>query len=378
LPWKVYAGYLAFGFGGAALLFVLAFHALWILRRTIRCRIWLFFLALGLALPIMLYIPQMFSTRHTTLAALATITFICAPVGRMVFRAYLRSRFWNPAVKSVLVLSSVLPVFLGLDLTVLHHPSPTFSQPTLFPTAAGFSPMGAYLAHGFHVHALHGLVDQNQAIWQAAMATSFEADADGNVPLLRTPCVSYSVLAIHMQNKRPGLFDLSPARLSSRFYVESRSLLHYQFAWPPPNMTSETFFPSVALHPVSASDWRGVTILRNEADASLGQSWSAPLWAFNRVFDGDEFRLESLESLQSLPAAWSGRKLVLASCEDFTAATAEPVKTAEFSSRSLGHWRTREIGPLHGGDRIIVQSNASAKIYVAVGVFPEWMSLKNY
>ena len=375
---KQAAAYLAFGLGGSGLLLLAALHAVWRARRLNRCRVWLVFLAAGLAMPMGYYCLQLLSPRHCVIGALSALVFICAGSGGAILRVYFRRKVFGPALKFALVLAALAPVFVGLDIPELRHPRLTFTQPTLAPSAAGVCPLGAYLGHALNVRRQHGFMDQNQAIWAAAKTTQFESDA-GGVPILITPVESYLILAIRLQDKSPRHQPLQIGQLPPRFYMDSRSLMRFQFALSSKTGVMDDFFSTTALRPATVTDWQGVTIVRGDTNSQpTADSLSAELWVLNEAFGGNEFRIEPPETLQKIPGAWAGKKLVLASRENFTVASGQKARFTEINGGALGDWRVCEMGPLNASESIRLQGASPEMMVAAVSVFPEWMSLQQF
>ena len=222
-------------------------------------------------------------------------------------------------------------------------------------------------------------MDHNQAIWAAAKTTAFEPDASGAVPITGTPVESYLFLAIRLQGESPCHYTLNLGQLPPRFYVDSRSLMRFQFAFPLFAAPMEQFFSTTALRPATATGWHGITILRADTNAPVAaDSLSATLWVLNGAFEGNEFRLESLKALQEIPNAWAGKRLVLVSRGNFIVTSGQDVKVSRISSAQLGNWHVCEISPLHAGETIRLQGSPPEEIFAAVSVFPEWMSLQKY
>jgi len=371
--------YLAFGLGGAGLLLLAALHAVWRARHWNRCRVWLVFLAAGLAMPMGYYCLQLLSPRHCVIGALSVLVFLCASSGGAILRVYFRQKVFGPALKFALMLAALAPVFVGLDIPELRHPRLTFTQPTLVPSAAGVCPLGAYLGHALNVRRQHGFMDQNQAIWAAAKTTQFESDAGGGVPTLLTPVESYLILAIRLQDLTPRHHSLQIGQLPPRFYMDSRSLMRFQFALSSKTGVMDDFFRTTALQPATTTDWQGVTILRGDTNSRpAADSLSARLWVLNEAFGGNEFRIEPPETLQKIPDALAGKKLVLASRQNFTVASGQKASFTEINDGALGDWRVCEIGPLNAAESIRLRGVAPAAMVVAVSVFPEWMSLQQF
>jgi hypothetical protein len=377
---KLLIAYLAFGFGGAGILLLVALHAVWQLGSAVRCRLWLFFLALGLALPMLYYGRQLLSPRHCVTGVAAVLLFVCARRGRVIFQLYFRPKISGAMIKAALVLAAVLPIFVGINLDNFTRPRLTFFQPTLFPTVAGVCPMGAYLGHAIHVRTSDGLLDHNQAVWAAARQTIFQSNPiTGQVEIIRTPMESYLILSAHLQGLATHSLPLILEKLPAGFYMDSRSLLRFQFIWPEQLVSLDHFFAGTQLTPTTDFDWHGITILRGHAgQPGTPDSLSAILWVMNRAFAGDEFRLETTAAAAVIPTDWEGKKLVFASRHNFTVTPAEKLSVTNFNQATLGEWHVCEISPLRPGEKFEIQGAAPDEVAVAVGALPEWMSLRKY
>jgi hypothetical protein len=371
---KQFLACVAFGLGGTGLLLLASLQAISRTGWMNRCRVWPALLALALALPMAYYCLQLLSPRHCVDGALAVVVFICSRPGRTIFQVCFRRRIWTRVVSSACLIAAVAPVFLGLNLADIRHPRLTFAHPTLLPSAAGVFPVGAYLGNAVNVRWQHGFMDHNQAIWSAARTVDYAPGTDGQVPIIATPVESYLFFAIRLRGQTPHHYALE--HLPPRFYVDSRSLMRFAFVWPPDRLSMEQFFASVNLTPATSANWHGITILQGQSGGALDNgSWSAPLWALNEAFGGDEFHLDSTAALAKIPDGWEGNKLVLASRGDFGVTG---VRTSEISSPLLGNWRICEINPLHRGDDLRVQTNSPDAIWAAPGAFPAWLSLRKF
>ena len=377
---KLLIAYLVFGFGSAGLLQLVALHALWRMHSAVRCRFWLFFLALGLALPMGYYSRQLLSPRHCVAGIAALLLFICARRGRVIFQLYFRQKISGAMIKTALVLTAVLPVFMGINLDDFARPRLTFLQPTLFPTVAGVCPMGAYLGHAIHVRTSNGLLDHNQAVWTAARQTIFRPNPmTGQVEIIRTPMNSYLFFSAHLQNFTAHERPLILGKLPAEFYLDSRSLLRFQFIWPDQLVPLDNFFADILLTPATQANWQGITILRGQPGQPVTpESANAILWVMNRAFAGDEFRLEVTTNIISIPADWAGKKLAFASRENFTVTPGEKISATNFTQAKLGEWHVCEVNPLHPGEKFELHGAAPAEVITAVSALPEWMSLRKY
>lgn len=373
---KTYLGYIAFGLGGATLVLLGGLHAIWFVHRMNRCRLWLLFLSLGLVLPMAYYSAQLLSPRHCTVGAVSVLVFVCARRGRIIFHKYFRPGLRTTLMKAMLFLSALLPVFAGVDLSDLHHPKITFTRPTLLPSGAGVAPTGAYLAFGCTIRRDGGYLDHNQAVWAAAKTVHYEAASNGKVPYLFSPIESYLILSIHLQDKVPERHSLGNGPCPPRFYMESRSLMRFQFTFPTERVTAEQFLTTTAFSPATDMNWHGITMLLCNTNMPIApDALNAPLWALNTAFGRDEFRLENISSLQQVPGNWAGHKMVLVSREPFTVANEPSLNSTQVTS-VFGRWQISQLSPLRPGQKIPLQAVKPEAVYAGVSAFPEWMSLQ--
>lgn len=376
---KVYLGNIAFGLGASALVLLIALHAIGLAARVSRCRWWTVFLWLGLALPMAYYTLQLLSPRHCTVGAVSVLVFVCAKRGRAIFQNYFRRKSVFRILKPALVLAAVFPVFIGLNLSELKHPVLTLKEPTLLPSGAGVAPTGGYLAFAASVRSKAGFLDHNHAVWMAASRIQFDSRPDRVVPFVSTPIESYLIFAIRLQDKIPEGHALRNGSGPEWFYLESRSLLRFQFAFPPNLVSMEKYFAETVFTPLSDQGRDGITVLRGEANPDAWRAdFNAALWCLNTCFGRDEFRLQKAAVLQGVSLdEWMGRKLVAVSRKPFNIVptAAEPlVKVVE--SSVFGRLYVYTIPSLKPGLTLQIQNGAADNIFVGVGAFPAWMSLQ--
>ena len=374
---KIYLGHVAFGLGGAALLLLAALHATLAGLRYARCKLWTAFLWLGLLLPMGYYSFQLLTPRHCTVGAVSISIFVCAARGRVIFQNYFRRKTFATAVKFALLLAALAPVFVGANLADIHHPKFTCTQPTLLPSGAGAFPAGGYLAFALDVRRSGGFLDHNHAVWAAARDTKFETDAMGSVPYLFTPIESYLKFAIRLQGKVPHHYSLANDNLPPEFfYVEGRSLMRFQFVWPPEKVSAGDFFRNYRLKPATKQNWNGISIFRGETNvAGMTDDFHAGLWALNGEFGRDEFRLGVIELLQNIPTDWVGKKVVVASRKFFSIA-GEPNEIPARRTGEFGSWQVYEFIPQQAGQVIRLETAAPQNFFIGVSAFPAWMSLQ--
>jgi hypothetical protein len=280
-------------------------------------------------------------------------------------------------MKAVFLTAAIVPIFVGLNVADLRHPRITCTHPTMLPTGAGVAPAGAYLAFAREVRHSHGFLDHNHAVWSAAKNTQFQADSAGRVDYCYTPLESYLAFAIRLQGKIPRHMVLDYGHWPAQFYIESRSLMRFQFVFPFDQAAMGSFFANTTLTPATTSDWHGITIFRADTHAPAGaDSVGAALWPLNMVFGRDEFSLEPVANLAQIPVDWAGKKIVVISRQPFDLDTQMPVKKQTLSSASNGVWYVCEITSARAKEAVGLPASLSEKVLLGVGIFPEWMSLQ--
>lgn len=372
---KQYLGYVAFGLGATLLLLLAGLHAVFKARQPDRRREWVFFLWLGLALPMAYYSLQMLSPRHCVVGATSVAVFVCAKRGRALLQSYFHTRFSGGGLKLIFVAAAMVPMLIGVNLADLHHPKITFLQPTLLPSAAGVAPAGGYLGFLISIKQQKGFFDHNQAVWTAARDTKYQSDASGTVPFLWTPMESYLKFSIRLQNEVPRRYSLEDVlQMPSAIYCESRTLMRLQFTWPP-EFTSY-FFAKYKFAPVATAKWHGITMLNCQTNAPEDRDFSGgALWALGQSFGPDEFRLEPVTALRKIPADWAGKKITLASRSELRVKSTLAKTGRTICDATFGCWHLLEF-PAAQADELIEPLVFEDKIHVGVGALPAWMSLQ--
>ncbi len=159
---KVATAFLIFGFGSLLLLYsALLFY---LGRLFLREKSVFWFIAIGaLLLPLCFYGRILFTPRHLTTTALLVLLSLF----------FNRSRSWwtffdLPFLRVCGVMLFVLPMVIGIRLSSLKKGRLIVSQPTLYPSADGFWPMGC---NGLFLYWLSISdkmpIDHNQQVWGA-------------------------------------------------------------------------------------------------------------------------------------------------------------------------------------------------------------------
>ena len=374
---KPLLGYVVFGLGALLLLLLAGLHAVFKARQPAHRRVWIFFLGLGLALPLAYYSLQMLSPRHCMVGATAVVVFMCAHRGRALLQCYFHTRFSGGALKLLFVAAATLPLVLGLNLADLHHPRISFLRPTLLPSAAGVAPAGGLLGFLISIKQQQGYLDHNHAVWAAARDTKFKTDDSGTVPFLWTPLESYLKFSIRLQNEIPRRFNPSldeAMQLPPLVYCESRTLMRLPFAWPVE--MENYFFARYDLVPATTANWHGITVLRCVTNApDQGEYSGGALWALSQSFGPDEFRLEPPGALKKIPADWAGKKVTLVSRGELRVKSSLAKTGRTICDGHFGCWHLIEFSAVPA-DAFIDPSLTPEKIHIGVGALPAWMSLK--
>jgi hypothetical protein len=372
---KPFLAFVIFGLGGTT---CVLFAAMFATANTVvggTKKLWSATLLATLLLPTVYYTFQLLSPRHCTACAIATLIFISARRGQAILRIFLRPKILRRTSKIIFLTAGIVPVFLGLNLTDLHHPKITFTRPTLLPTSAGAAPCGAYLAFAQNLRGDGGWLDHNQAVWTAAQSVNFATNAAGHVPYLSTPLASYFVFSIRLQGKIPERHSLGENPPPPWFYAESRSLMRFEYVFPLLREKMAEVFSTLQFTNVAAPEnAHGLAIWRVDARAANGaDKFSAGLWGLNSAFGADEFRLAKIASLEKIPEEWAGKKLVVACAEKISVqGTTFAVRTN--SSQPFGEWQIFESAALRGGEAIHISGGMAENVFIGISAYPSWMS----
>ena len=216
-----FGGFLVFALGIGAL-FVLG--AIFVSRITMlmRTRAATAFYALELfafIIPIAFYWSQLYSPRYLFLTLVSILCVVSSKRTILSLQA-------TPAILSrSMIAIAILPWFVGLRVPDLHRIRPTLTDATVFPTADGAFPMGAFAAFTYQLVARdHFDLDHNQKTWDSAKTVNYETCPGGIVPIVNSPMRNYLMLAAELQGKHPLFIRAvadSPCGLA---YVDSRSI----------------------------------------------------------------------------------------------------------------------------------------------------------
>ena len=269
--WKMALGYLAFGFGGALLLFGLGAWGIW--QQAAKGARWIW--VATFLLPVFFFLPQLHAPRYFWRGAEAVMMLsACAPACLPLGRRWCRSVVW---------LVVLVPLLVGLNLPLLTQPRPTVRAPTLFPSGDGHYPMGAYGA--FLQQLRKGTVhpiDHNQRVWAATRSAELVADEAGRIPVLFTPMFGYFMLEASLRGYTAD--HLSWAHMQDDvFYMDSRTLTRQDMKFGGA-MDALLDQPITVVSP----DQDGIVVLKIGAGDT---AWGRRTRLLNRLFAGNEYRI---------------------------------------------------------------------------------------
>ena len=177
---KIFIAYFVFGLGATGLLLLLFCGE--ILKRSAKVdweeRVLLWLLAVAMVLPILFYGRILFSPRHLMTCALIVLTALTFPRGRGFLTSALSGRIGR-CIFLFLLFCSIVPWVVGLRLSSLSSGSLTLSEPTVFPSADGYWPMGAYGRFTWWLKNADSYeIDHNQRVWNAWKVCKADWEAD--------------------------------------------------------------------------------------------------------------------------------------------------------------------------------------------------------
>lgn len=163
--------YLIFGLSAVLFSYLLfaSFYLFW--GKFSKIPALLFFL-----MPLFFYLGLLYTPRHLLLIPICVIASLSLPSGKKIWRRIGESKFAN-SLGIIVLLMTFLPMVVGLHLANIKSPKLTIGEPTLYPTADGYWPMGAFGSFLFSIPgAITIPIDHNQEVWNAWKKHDFKAD----------------------------------------------------------------------------------------------------------------------------------------------------------------------------------------------------------
>lgn len=388
---KIFSAYFVFGLGAGGLLYilcVLALVRLIFVSRSLHHRLYMVAGVLTMLLPFAFYAAQLLSARYWMLTLVTLLCFACVPPDQNILKQ-LGTRSLNRVLCLVLVVAFLSPLAIGVHLPFLNHPRLTFTTPTLFPTADGVMPMGAYAR--FLVPKLRNassqFVDHNQAVWLAAKNTSFEQGQDGKVPILETHLPMYLRLGVTTKGMKSLLIPAKDIGNHTFFYAESRSLTKKWVELNNPrgyksnenNNIVQDLFSRLAEY--KSNRYLGIGILKFGAGSN---QLSQDLFTLNRYFKGNEYQLLSAKSYFRknafvAPAEEWGKTFIFYSPKAFAITLADKstrqiIKSIREPNSTLNTLKLR--GADWFGKNILLEDGSNiTELSIAKSAFPDWMNI---
>jgi hypothetical protein len=260
---------------------------------------------------------------------------------------------------------ATLLLVLGLRFTSPATPGLTFSQPTLFPTADGLHPTGAYLNFLYTMRNItEREVDHNQLIWSAAKSANYVPSSDGFVHVLDTPMRAYVELGVALKGLRSKVESLGEAH--GPFYAESRSFMRVGSDQVSASFANLLVQPATIVSPT----YKGIAIVRFNAGGD--SSWGIRIRALNDLFMGNEYRLYKASAFNSY-RDMDGHPFALVADRPFEVAL-DRKKTIAAVDQESGLYYVR-------GDSKRVETqyklglDGPEQVTLAIQVLPAWMSV---
>lgn len=386
---RIFVAYFVFGLGSAGILFLLSVLATAWMGCTSRSRRQQLYVVLGaglMLLPFGFYGAQLLSTRYWMLTLVTLLSFISAPRGKAILHE-LPLQLLKRWIGWGLVAAASVPLVIGIHLPFISAPRLTLTTPTLFPTADGVMPMGAY--GSFLVLRLRNanaqFVDHNQAVWQAAQATQFEMSSDGSVPILETHLPMYLRLAARLQALKSREIPANEITQLPFFYAESRSLTKEWTELNNPDgykNEKKAAIQRLLQYPAAyQSNHRSIGVLKFGTGDT---QWAEELSSLNRQFRGNEYQRFSASTCFQLdrcipdPSDW-GKTLVFYSPQPFTLILTDGTHQQPLTS-VREHNASLETIALKGKDWfrrqiVLEQPESLSRLSIAKSAFPDWMSI---
>jgi hypothetical protein len=260
----------------------------------------------------------------------------------------------------------MLLLIVGLRLTSPATPRLTFSQPTLFPTADGLHPTGAYLNFLFTIRNItEREVDHNQLIWSAAESAKYAPSSDGFVHVLDTPMHAYVELAVALKGLRPKVVALGETH--GPFYAESRSFMRVGSDLVSSSFASLLFQPAAIVSPI----YKGIAIVRFNAGGN--SSWGMRTRALDGLFKGNEYRLYNASAFKSY-RDMDGRPFALVADQPFEVAVNSRKVVAAIDQGSGLYYVKPDSKQVETQYKLCLER--PEHVTLAIQVLPAWMAVQ--
>ncbi|MCB1098072.1 MAG: hypothetical protein KDN22_21045 [Verrucomicrobiae bacterium] len=386
---KIFAAYLTFGLGVGGLLLLLTF--IWRMVREAsfgkaRRRVTYGIGVLVLLMPFSIYAPQFFTPRHLLTTAMGLLIVVSSSRGAALLITLASGQ--RRLACTMLLVSTLVPMVVGVRMLDATRPSVVLLDPTLFPTTDGLWPMGSYGSFLFKLrNAKECPFDHNQRVWNAVATVEFPSTEDGVVPIYRTPMSAYLGLGAVLQGKYPiisrekGFLEKNPFVICDERSLRRRLVYLSDVKAKDSGVAELAAFTKERIS--LESEWEA--IIRCEAPSDFENVTDSEIEfriELASVFGGDPYVVWSLDKDSVFHATGQdfGKKVIIASSEPFEMLV-DGERTASQTMLDVpgevafeGYIIPRVIECQQAFHLV---SSGQGKVFVAVSELPLFMSVNN-
>ena len=162
----LFTSFIALGMNAALLLLLVLLAAL-VIGGVKQRKLFDGLIALALLMPLVFYWNLLYTPRHLMTLLLGLLLFVMLPRGRGYLAAWCQCRLGR-VMMGLIAIATGLSFFVGLNLSSMKSGKLCSADPTLYPTADGYWPMGANAWFFMRLRdAEHRALDHNQRVWDA-------------------------------------------------------------------------------------------------------------------------------------------------------------------------------------------------------------------
>ena len=371
--------YLAGGLGGSLLL-VLLFSAQMVRLRTRETLV----LGLAILVPLVFYSCLLYTPRHLFVVALALIASVLLPRGAEIWLGVASARFGRVLLGLALV-GTLVPWVMGARMTGFTQGRMVISESTLYPSADGFWPMGAYgHFYGRLAMADEVAVDHNQEVWAAWSAVSEEDLSSGKGAIVSSGLASYGGFALmwHGRPQAQGLDEADFVLFDDRT-ITKRELSVDRLEYPGQSLAG-MLLSKGCIKVVGKAQGRSILLWTPEAATEEIDDSVNLRMALSDLAGGNDFRLERWRDAEWKEADWRGHRIVLASrsvadFEGLIGGRSGDGKVVQFqSSNDPRPWNVVELKGEELARLLEGDSMEGLGVWIGCGMLPKFMDVGGY